>query len=403
MLSLLHTPDGVRDYHGKELSERAQICGRLRKVFESRGYTEVVTPVFEYFDIFNAERGSVSSRNMFKFYDNDGETLVLRPDFTPAMARCAAKYFNDSPVPVRLSYMGNRYVNSSGHRGKIREEMQAGAELSGDGSCFSDAEMLDMTAALFVKAGVENFIIDVGDIRFFRGLLAEAGLDAEQEAKITRLLSKKNFYRLGEVLTDFDVRAEIAEALTELAELYGDPEEVFEKAVQYDFNEDTHAALARLKDILRAADCYGIRDRLKLDMGMISRMDYYTGMIFKAYAEGAGEPVVSGGRYDGLLSQFGRSAPAVGFGLSVDVLMQAVAAAGNYVMSGDSAAMIVFDDERSDEAIILAKELRNAGRNVLLQRSVSIDYAKQDESALRNVTEIYVLHAGTDEIVHEKV
>ena len=99
MLSLLHTPDGVRDYHGQELADRAMVCERLRKVFESRGYTEVVTPVFEYFDIFNAERGSVSSRNMFKFYDNDGETLVLRPDFTPAMARCAAKYFNDSPFP----------------------------------------------------------------------------------------------------------------------------------------------------------------------------------------------------------------------------------------------------------------------------------------------------------------
>ena len=193
MLSLLHTPDGVRDYHGQELADRAMVCERLRKVFESRGYTEVVTPVFEYFDIFNAERGSVSSRNMFKFYDNDGETLVLRPDFTPAMARCAAKYFNDSPVPVRLSYMGNTYVNSSGHRGKMREEMQAGAELSGDDSCYSDAEMLDMAAALFEKAGIHDYIIDVGDVRFFRGLLSETNLSDEQRAKIKRLLSKKNF------------------------------------------------------------------------------------------------------------------------------------------------------------------------------------------------------------------
>ena len=403
MLSLLHTPDGVRDYHGQELADRAMVCERLRKVFESRGYTEVVTPVFEYFDIFNAERGSVSSRNMFKFYDNDGETLVLRPDFTPAMARCAAKYFNDSPVPVRLSYMGNTYVNSSGHRGKMREEMQAGAELSGDDSCYSDAEMLDMAAALFEKAGIHDYIIDVGDVRFFRGLLSETNLSDEQRAKIKRLLSKKNFYRLTEVLSEYGIDEKIAEGLAELAELYGDPEEVLACAEKFDVNEATHTALGRLKDILRAAECYGITDRIRLDMGMIGRMEYYTGMIFKAYAEGAGEPVVSGGRYDGLLSQFGRSVPAVGFGMSVDVLMQAVEASETYILSGNSARMIVFDDERSDEAILLAKQLRNAGNNILLQRSVSIDYAKHDESALRNVHEIYILHAGTDEIIHEKV
>ncbi len=403
MLSLLHTPDGVRDYHGQELSDRAMICDRLRKVFESRGYTEVVTPVFEYFDIFNAERGSVSSRNMFKFYDNDGETLVLRPDFTPAMARCAAKYFNDSPVPVRLSYMGNTYVNSTGHRGKLREEMQAGAELSGDDSCYSDAEMLDMAAALFEKAGVHDYIIDVGDVRFFRGLLSEVDLSEEQKAKIKRLLSKKNFYRLTEVLAEYGIDEKIAEGLAELAELYGDPAEVLSCAGKYDVNEDTHAAIGRLQDILRAAECFGITDRIRLDMGMIGRMDYYTGMIFRAYADGAGEPVASGGRYDGLLAQFGRSVPAVGFGMSVDVLMQAVAASDTYILSGNSARMIVFDDERSEEAILLAKQLRNAGNNVLLQRAVSIDYSKHDEAALRNVHQIYVLHAGTDEIIHEKV
>ena len=112
-ISLLHTPDGVRDIYGRELLEKEQVGKNLMTVLRRYGYKNIQTPTFEFFDVFSKDIGTVPSKDLYKFFDKEGNTLVLKPDFTPAIARCAAKYCMEEEVPLRFCYEGNSFVNTS--------------------------------------------------------------------------------------------------------------------------------------------------------------------------------------------------------------------------------------------------------------------------------------------------
>ena len=111
MISLLHTPDGVRDLYGEELNQKISISSLILNTISRYGYERIDTPAFEYFDVFSKDIGTIPSKDLYKFFDKEGNTLVLRPDFTPSVARCAAKYFSDSDLPLRFSYTGNTFIN----------------------------------------------------------------------------------------------------------------------------------------------------------------------------------------------------------------------------------------------------------------------------------------------------
>ena len=141
---LLHTPDGVRDIYNKECKNKLYLQDKLHKTLLKYGYHDIMTPTFEFFNIFGSEVGTIASKDLYKFFDKEGNTLVLRPDFTPAIARSAAKYYMDDDMPVKLCYLGNTFINSSDYQGRLKETTQCGAELIGDDSISADAEILSM-------------------------------------------------------------------------------------------------------------------------------------------------------------------------------------------------------------------------------------------------------------------
>ena len=94
MKKLLHTPEGVRDIYNVECGKKLALEGRIKKVFHLYGYHDIQTPTFEYFEVFSKEVGTIPSRDLYKFFDREGNTLVLRPDFTPSVSRACATYFN---------------------------------------------------------------------------------------------------------------------------------------------------------------------------------------------------------------------------------------------------------------------------------------------------------------------
>ena len=104
---IIHTPEGVRDIYGKEYTRQLQLQETIRNVIKKYGYDDIQTPTFEFFDVFSKEIGTTPSQELYKFFDKENNTLVLRPDFTPAIARCASKYFMDETEPIRLCYLGN--------------------------------------------------------------------------------------------------------------------------------------------------------------------------------------------------------------------------------------------------------------------------------------------------------
>ena len=151
---LLHTPEGVRDIYNSECATKLALQSRLHHVLEHYGFRDIQTPSFEFFDIFSQERGTVASKDMYKFFDREGNTLVLRPDITPSVARCVAKYYKDETMPVRLCYIGNTFINQSGYQGKLKEVTQLGAELMNDDSLEADAELLALTVECLLQSGL---------------------------------------------------------------------------------------------------------------------------------------------------------------------------------------------------------------------------------------------------------
>ena len=154
---LLHTPEGVRDIYGKEYEKKLTVEQKLKELIASYGYEAVQTPTFEFFDVFSKEVGTTPSKELYKFFDKEGNTLVLRPDFTPSIARCAAKYFLEEEKPIRFSYAGSVFGNTSSLQGKLAETTQMGAELIGDSSAEADAEMIAMLVEALMNAGLKDF------------------------------------------------------------------------------------------------------------------------------------------------------------------------------------------------------------------------------------------------------
>ena len=223
---LLHTPDGVRDIYGAECTKKAVIQKKMRDVFQLYGYQDIETPTFEFFDIFNESRGSVRSREMFKFFDRDNHTLVLRSDETPAIARCAAKYFQPEDMPIRLCYTERTFRNNSSYQGRLKESSQTGVELIGDDTTDADAEVLSMVIQALKASGLTQFQVELGEVDFFKGLLEEAGMDGEMEEALREFIENKNYFGVEELVMAQPISPELKQAFLTLPELFGSLEQI---------------------------------------------------------------------------------------------------------------------------------------------------------------------------------
>ena len=321
---LLHTPDGVRDLYNEEYKKKLDIQNNLHHVFEKYGCMDIQTPTFEYFDVFSNQIGTTPSKDLFKFFDTEGNTVVLRPDFTPSIARCVAKYFEPSEEPVKLCYMGNTFANSSNYQGRLKETTQCGVEYVGDGSVKADAQMLSMVVDCIKAIGIEDFQISVGHAGFFDALLNAAGLRRKHAMYLRDLLNNKNFLGVEAFVKEMDIKEELKPLFLLLAE-FDIADEEFRNAKgwaqAYPKVANALLALEELKQSLKEMD---IAKYFTFELGMISNYEYYTGIIFAGYTYGLGEPIVKGGRYDTLLSNFDKDAPAIGFAFVVDQLVAAI-------------------------------------------------------------------------------
>ncbi len=381
---LLHTPEGVRDIYSEECARKLALQERIRGVFHLYGYEDIETPVFEFFDIFNKERGSVSSSEMFKFFDRDNNTLVLRPDMTPSIARCVAKYYMDEEGPVRLCYLEPAFINSTSYQGRLKESTQTGAELIGDGSCDGDGEMIAMVIASLQAAGLKEFQVELGQVEFYRGLVEESGMDEGTQEKLRELIENKNFFGVEELLTEQTIAPELKQVFLKLPELLGDIGQI-RVARSLTTNPRALAAIDRLEQIQEILDCYGLGDYVSYDLGMLSKYSYYTGIIFKAYTYGVGDYIVTGGRYDRLLEQFGKRAAAVGFAIVVDRLMMALSRQKLAPEISMTENLILYEQTARAAAIRLAGRLRDTGTAVqLTSRSPEHDAGFYQDYACRH-------------------
>ncbi len=374
--NLLHTPEGVRDIYNSECEVKLNLQRSLNDLLLSYGYHNIQTPSFEFFDIFNHERGTISSKDMYKFFDRDGSTLVLRPDITPSIARCVAKYYKEETMPIRLSYLGNTFRNSTSYQGKLKEVTHLGAELFNHGGADADGEMIAMTIECLLKSGLKEFQLEIGDADFLPSLVEEAGFKEEDAAELKTLIENKNMFGIEEMIMSKELNPDLKKMFLEFLELFGSLD-MLEYAKSITKNPRALKIIGRLERLNDILNDYGFSKYVSFDLGMVSELDYYTGVIFKVYTYGTGEPIATGGRYDNLVSQFGKEAPAIGLSIVIDQLMLALSRQKLLEKANSQGTLILYKEKYRKKAIDLANKFRRDGLDITLQ--LYIDKYKLDD------------------------
>jgi ATP phosphoribosyltransferase regulatory subunit len=313
-------PNGLRYYSGHEARLRRKIEETAMLVFDGWSYEEIITPTLDYYSLFERGMGPSEAHHAFRFTDTDGRLLALRPDVTSGIARVTATLFANRPRPLRLCYAAPVFRQQGQSNIEWRRELtQIGCELMGQNSTASDIEVLAIACEVLRRLQMDReYVITLNDVEVFNGVAEGLGFDANARDHLRQLVDGRNVADLESFLISYTSSAE-CRAFSQLIRLSGRIETI-DQARRVITNARSSAALDRLESLWRIIDSLGISDRFEIDLGDVSRLDYYTGLTFKIYIEGAGARVGSGGRYDNLTANFGKSEPAVGFVLDLDAL-----------------------------------------------------------------------------------
>ena len=373
----LAPPAGMRDLLPPEATARAQLASRLIRLFETWGYELVTTPPFEHAEVIERGLDTLDRRDLLRFVEPDtGEVALLRPDVTPQIARIVATQLRDRPPPWRLCHAGSVIRQRRGRARRQRQIAQAGVECIGLDGIEADVEVVTLAARAIEELGLTYYRIELSLVPLARAALAAIPEEARAEAE--EALGRKDGAELGRVLARAKVGREARRRLLGAAELYGDrgvlrdAKAVFRSAEDRRALRDLEITVSRLED-------RGLGDRLVLDLGEIRGASYYTGPSFTLLANGPGEPVGSGGRYDGLLERFGVSAPATGFGIDLSNLEWALSAAGHRPEVDRLVRFAVCGGRAPDrEGVATALRSCGLGAAVIAARGVrpALDYAR---------------------------
>ena len=313
------TPEGTKDLLFQECEAQRKIIEKLRGTFEERGYHEVITPGFEFYDVFSSNSMYFPQESMYKLIDHKGRLLAMRPDSTIPIARLTATKLKGHALPIRLYYAQRIFRQQPELRGRSSEIMQMGIELVGLSSFESDIEILTTGMKALSSCCVDDFRIELGHIGIYKLLMDNLNATLEQKESIHSLISHKNYAGLSDILEYFP-ESQTAAILKELPKLFGG-REALDKARELfnGYDSELLDMLTYLERIFQGLVELHL-DKVMIDFGLIHQADYYSSLIFRGYISSAGEPVLSGGRYDELFKDFGESLPATGFGINVDQL-----------------------------------------------------------------------------------
>lgn len=318
MKKTIGTPEGTRDRLFAECSGCRQVEDAVTELFSRRGYCEMTTPNVEYYDIIPAAGHPLSQESMMKIIDRTGKILVMRPDNTVAIGRVAATKLSALPLPLRLYYDQTVFRSDDINTGSRTEILQCGVELIGASGIRADLEVLSLAIDALEACGLQGFHIEIGHAGYFSSLLRLLGLTEEEQMELRLFVEEKNFTAYDAFLAPYG-ETSVGRALCYLPRLYGGPE-VLEKAEELCDDPEALGVISYLKQIYGVLKQAGLESHVQFDLGLIQNIEYYTGIIFRGFGEGAGSNVLSGGRYDKLIGQFGKDIPATGFALDVEAV-----------------------------------------------------------------------------------
>lgn len=358
----LITPEGTRDLLYEDCIVGKEAGQRIHKIFKSRGYSKVITPGIEFYDVFNCSSQYFQQERLYKLTDSKGRLLVVRPDSTIPIARVASTRLRDNGLPMRLYYSQKVYRVKPSLKGGSDEFLQTGIELIGSPSKRADLEVLTMALEVLSTCDSHGFRLEIGDSGYFRELVNRLDTTDEVKEEIRGIIEAKNYPALNDLLDSFD-EDEITATIKALPRLFGGAD-VFTKARALYTDAPILEILDKLEEIYKSLSKLGYGDNVIMDLGIVNRIDYYTGIIMNGYLDGIGDVVLSGGRYDRLLREFGMDAPATGFAVDVDAVTKLLKKRMGTVPMPCPDVIVYGEDGFEIDALIYSKGLINSGKIV---------------------------------------
>ncbi|NBI27679.1 ATP phosphoribosyltransferase regulatory subunit [Chengkuizengella marina] len=380
-------PSGVRDYLPYAVRELRTIENNVLHCMQKWGYQEIHTPTLEYYDTVGMA-SLTSDHKLFKLLDKKGTTLVLRSDNTAPIARVVSSLLKDEPLPIRLSYHSNVFRAMKDEAGRDAEFLQTGAELIGDGSPDADAEIIALAISSLKAAGIENFKIALGHMGFLQGLFEGTFIAQEKQNILKDHLLNKNYVGYKQAIKHLSIPEEAKQELEGLLKLRGG-KEICEHAKTYVNDPSTKQSIHHLCEVWEVLEAYEVSQHVVIDLTMLGDFSYYTGMTFEGYAGKLGFPVCSGGRYDNLLTQFGRPAPATGFSLKTNRILEVVS---QHSSCEFPRILILYDEQNRTEALKHAQMLRADGQIIETRKTTST--FELTPHLLQNYTDIINMTRG---------
>ena len=355
----LITPEGTKDILFEECLAIRDVENKYINIFKGMGYSEVFTPGIEFYDVFNSGARRYSQEALYKLSDSKGRLITLRPDCTIPIARLVATRLRDMPLPLRLFYTQNVNENNKLLKGRSDEIVQSGIELIGSEYKRADFEVMSIAVSVLKAYKGTDFRLEIGDIGFFKELVALLGVNDNVSEEIRYLIEAKNYPALNDLLDSIGDN-NVTKALKKLPSLFGGVE-VFDKAAKLVANDKIQTILDNLREFYNSLQKLGLGDKLSVDLGIVNRTDYYTGIVFKGYLSGVGEAVLQGGRYNKLISEFGYDVPATGFAINVNLVAALVRKLSLSPVSKAPDAVVFAEHGYCIDAITYAMELAQKG------------------------------------------
>jgi ATP phosphoribosyltransferase regulatory subunit len=317
-------PDGMRDILPPEAAELRVLEDALRRIFTLYGYGEVRTPALEFAQTLEQSGDEILTVG-YRLNDGEGNILMPPSDLTVPAVRLAVERLDDEPLPLRLWYLRAAVRWTAPRGGQDGEVLQAGAELVGLQSAAADAECVILLCDALSAAGLRDFKVSLGTAAFHGAVVEALALAPEQRVALLAALADHDYPLLESILGRAGADDEVRRALERSRALSGGRAALGQaRRLAAGAGPAMEAAIDHLEAVADLVDEAGFENDVAFDFGLFKALEYYTGLVFEAYAPGVGFPIATGGRYDRLAAAFGRDLPAVGFSITVDRLHEAL-------------------------------------------------------------------------------
>ena len=360
----IQRPRGTRDFLFEEMKERKQIENTLRDVFETYGYAEIKTPLFEDLALFTMKSGEGITRQIYNFQDKGGRHLALRPELTAPVARLYINQLQKTPKPLKMYYFGSCFRYERPQKGRWRQFWQLGCELIGGKTPESEAEIIAMAAHSLEKLGLEDFEIHIGNLGIIRGILDGANVSRENQDIIMAIIDKGELDELKNTLKELKIDQNTGKILLTLINLHGHREIIGKASEIIKDNQNSRKALKELNELLNILEAFGF-SKYTVNLGIARGLDYYSGIVFEIYVHslGAQKQISGGGTYN-LIELFGgENVESTGFAFGFDRLVECVRLCGEEKKLPNTVDVYVapISKEEKLKAFEIAQKLRKQG------------------------------------------